>query len=108
MVEKALTAAVREVYVCARPPTWRRRWGREVCAEIDDKVKAFLARPIEGDWPHLWILRLWLAVALARLASSEHRSRCLSATSHILKARRHPTSSVALFHLTSGGDLQPP
>ena len=23
--------------------------------EIDDKVKAFLARPIEGDWPYLWI-----------------------------------------------------
>jgi transposase-like protein len=23
--------------------------------EIDEKVKAFLARPIEGDWPYLWI-----------------------------------------------------
>ncbi len=22
-------------------------------AEIDDKVKAFLTRPIEGDWPYL-------------------------------------------------------
>jgi putative transposase len=22
---------------------------------IDDKGKALLARPIEGDWPHLWI-----------------------------------------------------
>jgi transposase-like protein len=26
-----------------------------LCEEIDEKVKAFLARPIEGDWPHLWI-----------------------------------------------------
>jgi hypothetical protein len=26
-----------------------------LCAEIDDKVRAFLARPIEGDWPYLWI-----------------------------------------------------
>jgi putative transposase len=26
-----------------------------LCAEIDDKVKAFLARPIEGDCPYLWI-----------------------------------------------------
>jgi putative transposase len=26
-----------------------------LCGEIDDKVKAFLARPIEGDWPYLWI-----------------------------------------------------
>jgi putative transposase len=24
-------------------------------AEIDEKVKAFLSRPIEGDWPYLWI-----------------------------------------------------
>jgi transposase-like protein len=23
--------------------------------EIDEKVKAFLDRPIEGDWPYLWI-----------------------------------------------------
>jgi transposase-like protein len=26
-----------------------------LCAEIDEKVKAFLHRPIEGDWPYLWI-----------------------------------------------------
>lgn len=26
-----------------------------LCGGIDDKVKAFLARPIEGDWPYLWI-----------------------------------------------------
>jgi transposase-like protein len=26
-----------------------------LCGEIDGKVKAFLARPIEGDWPYLWI-----------------------------------------------------
>ena len=26
-----------------------------LCGEIDDKVKAFLNRPIEGDWPYLWI-----------------------------------------------------
>jgi putative transposase len=25
------------------------------CAEIDDKVKTFLGRPIEGDWPYQWI-----------------------------------------------------
>ena len=24
-----------------------------VCEEIDGKVKAFLERPIEGDWPYL-------------------------------------------------------
>jgi len=26
-----------------------------LCKEIDDKVKAFLDRPIEGEWPYLWI-----------------------------------------------------
>jgi transposase len=26
-----------------------------LCAEIDEKVQAFLNRPIEGDWPYLWI-----------------------------------------------------
>lgn len=24
-----------------------------LCEEMDDKVKAFLVRPIEGDWPYL-------------------------------------------------------
>ena len=26
-----------------------------LCTEIDERVNAFLARPIEGDWPYLWI-----------------------------------------------------
>jgi putative transposase len=26
-----------------------------LCEEIDEKVEAFLDRPIEGDWPYLWI-----------------------------------------------------
>jgi putative transposase len=26
-----------------------------LCEEIDSRVKAFLERPIEGDWPYLWI-----------------------------------------------------
>jgi len=26
-----------------------------LCGEVDEKVKAFLSRPIEGDWPYLWI-----------------------------------------------------
>lgn len=26
-----------------------------LCSEIDERVHAFLARPIEGDWPYLWI-----------------------------------------------------
>lgn len=26
-----------------------------LCEEIDERVNAFLTRPIEGDWPYLWI-----------------------------------------------------
>src|SRR5687768_16635872 len=26
-----------------------------LCEEIDGRVKAFLDRPIEGDWPYLWL-----------------------------------------------------
>ena len=26
-----------------------------LCAEIDDRVQDFLNRPIEGDWPYLWL-----------------------------------------------------
>ena len=26
-----------------------------LCKEIDERVKAFLERPLEGDWPYLWL-----------------------------------------------------
>ncbi len=32
------------------------------CEEIDEKVKAFLERPIEGEWPYLWIDTTYLKV----------------------------------------------
>ena len=33
-----------------------------LCAEIDERVTAFLNRPIEGDWPYLWIDATYLKV----------------------------------------------
>lgn len=33
-----------------------------LCAEIDERVNAFLSRPIEGDWPYLWIDATYLKV----------------------------------------------
>lgn len=33
-----------------------------LCEEIGGKVKAFLDRPIEGDWPYLWIDATYLKV----------------------------------------------
>jgi transposase-like protein len=33
-----------------------------LCEDIDDRVKAFLERPIEGDWPYIWIDATYLKV----------------------------------------------
>ncbi len=68
MAEKALTAVVQEAYVqgvstrsvddliqAMGMTGISKSQVSRLCAEIDDKVKAFLARPIEGDWPYLWI-----------------------------------------------------
>ena len=36
-----------------------------LCGEIDERVGAFLNRPIEGDWPYLWIDATYLKVRQA-------------------------------------------
>jgi transposase-like protein len=36
-----------------------------LCGEIDGRVKAFLERPIEGDWPYLWIDATYVKVRQA-------------------------------------------
>src|SRR4051794_11578731 len=68
MAEKALTAVVQEAYVqgvstrsvddlvqAMGMTGISKSQVSRLCGEIDDKVKAFLGRPIEGDWPYLWI-----------------------------------------------------
>ena len=68
MAEKALTAVIQEAYIqgistrsvddlvqaMGMSGVSKRQVSR-LCADIDDRVKAFLDRPIEGDWPYLWI-----------------------------------------------------
>jgi putative transposase len=27
----------------------------KLCKEIDERVSSFLDRPLEGDWPYLWL-----------------------------------------------------
>ena len=66
--EKALTAAIQETYVqgisTRSVDDLVRAMGMEsisrsqvsrLCAKIDGRVRDFLARPIEGDWPYLWL-----------------------------------------------------
>jgi putative transposase len=68
MAEKALAAVVQETYVqgvstrsvddlvkAMGMSGISKSQVSRLCEEIDDKVKAFLERPIEGDWPYLWI-----------------------------------------------------
>jgi hypothetical protein len=65
MAEKALTAVVQEAYVqgvstrsvddlvkAMGMSGISKSQVSRLCAEIDEKVKAFLSRPIEGDWPY--------------------------------------------------------
>ena len=68
LAEKALTAVIQEAYVhgisTRSVDDLVRAMGMEcvsksqvsrLCAEIDERVRDFLARPIEGDWPYLWL-----------------------------------------------------
>lgn len=68
MAEKALTAVIQEAYVqgvstrsvddlvkAMGGSGVSKSQVSRLCEEIDDKVKAFLDRPIEGDWPYVWI-----------------------------------------------------
>lgn len=67
MAEKALTAVIQEAYVqgistrsvddlvkAMGMSGISKSQVSRLCEEIDGKVKAFLDRPIEGDWPYLW------------------------------------------------------
>ena len=66
--EKALTAVIQEAYVqgisTRSVDDLVRAMGMDgvsksqvsrLCAEIDERVRDFLGRPIEGDWPYLWL-----------------------------------------------------
>jgi putative transposase len=66
--EKALTAVIQEAYIKgistrAVDDLVKAMGGTGVsksqvsrlCEEIDERVQAFLNRPIEGEWPYLWI-----------------------------------------------------
>jgi putative transposase len=68
MAEKALTAVIQEAYIqgisTRSVDALVKALGMEgisksqvsrLCGEIDERVHAFLGRPIEGDWPHVWL-----------------------------------------------------
>lgn len=68
LTEKALTAVIQEAYIhgvstrsvddlvqALGGTGVSKSQVSRLCTEIDERVGAFLNRPLEGDWPYLWI-----------------------------------------------------
>ncbi len=68
MAEKALTAVIQEAYIqgvstrsvddlvqALGMSGISKSQVSRLCEEIDGRVKTFLSRPLEGEWPYLWI-----------------------------------------------------
>ena len=68
MAEKALTAVIQEAYIqgvsTRSVDELVRAMGMtgisksqvsRLCGEIDGKIAAFLDRPLEGEWPYIWL-----------------------------------------------------
>jgi len=78
MAEKALTAVIQEAYIqgistrsvdelvktLGMTGISKNQVSR-LCEEIDERVRAFLDRPIEGEWPYLWIDATYVKVRQA-------------------------------------------
>src|SRR5271168_527500 len=73
--EKALTAVIQEAYIqgistrsvddlvkALGMSGISKSQVSRLCEEIDGRVKTFLDRPIEGDWPYLWIDATYIKV----------------------------------------------
>src|SRR5215212_3460008 len=68
MAEKALTAVIQEAYVqgvstrsvdelvkAMGMTGISKSQVSRLCGEIDGKIAAFLERPVEGEWPYIWL-----------------------------------------------------
>ena len=73
--EKALVAVIQEAYVhgvstravddlvkAMGAGGMSKSQVSRLCAEIDERVQAFLSRPLEGAWPYLWLDATYLKV----------------------------------------------
>jgi transposase-like protein len=96
-IEKALTAVIQEAWVAGvstrKVEDLVQAMGMtgisksqvsKLCKEIDERVSSFLERPLEGDWPYLWLDATYLkqrqggrivsvAVIIAVAANTEGR-----------------------------------
>jgi len=75
LAEKALTAVIQEAYIQGMSTRsvdelvktlgmsgLSKSQISRLCEEIDERVGAFLSRPLEGDWPYLWIDATYMKV----------------------------------------------
>jgi putative transposase len=75
LMEKALTAVIQEAWIngvsTRRVEELVQAMGMtgisksqvsKLCKEIDERVHSFLQRPLEGDWPYLWLDATYLKV----------------------------------------------
>ena len=75
LMEKALTAVIQEAWIngvsTRRVEELVQAMGMtgisksqvsKLCKEIDERVTSFLERPLEGDWPYLWLDATYLKV----------------------------------------------
>ena len=78
MAEKALTAVIQEAYIqgvstrsvddlvqAMGMSGISKSQVSRLCGEIDDRIQSFLDRPLEGDWPYLWLDATYLKVRQA-------------------------------------------
>src|SRR5919205_1867186 len=78
MAEKALTAVIQEAYVhgvstrsvdelvqAMGMTGISKSQVSRLCGEIDEKVQAFLNRPLEGNWPYVWLDATYVKVRQA-------------------------------------------
>jgi putative transposase len=78
MAEKALTAVIQEAYIqgvstrsvdelvqAMGMSGISKSQVSRLCGEIDDKVQSFLNRPLEGDWPYVWLDATYVKVRQA-------------------------------------------
>jgi transposase-like protein len=78
MAEKALTAVIQEAYIqgvstrsvddlvqAMGMSGISKSQVSRLCGEIDDRVQSFLTRPLEGDWPYVWLDATYVKVRQA-------------------------------------------
>jgi putative transposase len=78
MAEKALTAVIQEAYIqgvstrsvddlvqAMGMSGISKSQVSRLCGEIDERVQTFLTRPLEGDWPYVWLDATYVKVRQA-------------------------------------------